>query len=178
MSFGNIGIVQELCKQFCMASEVTSTKAIRITLDEQTCLDIARAIKVQDYSSRHLRCLESIADASRLYERGLFLPYYIVKIIVQSDVNELKQGLQRAEIHNKIRDAHYRPNDVRTGDMTNLLHGLGGLQSKKAIVPPLFDYDRSNRTLRVIDSTLLFFLRFTDTQEVLDEIPDPTEDLE
>lgn len=176
-SFGNIGIVQELCKQFCVVSEISNTKAIRQNFGDLQLLEKAIHTKVEDYSSRHLRGLESIADASRLYERGLFLPYYIVKVIVESEIDDLKQGLPRADLHRKIKDAHYRPGDVRTNDMTNLLHGLGDLQSKKSIVPPLFDYDRTNRTLRVIDSTLFFFLKFSDRNEILEDIPNPTEDI-
>lgn len=177
ISFGNIGIVQEICKQFCIASGTLKKSSEQKILDDVNLLNKAISIKVEDYSSRHLRALESIADASRLYERGLFLPYYIVKVILETDTDYLKQGIQRQELHTKIRDVHYRSEDVRTGDMTNLLHGLSILQSKKSIVPPLFDYDRTNRRLRIIDSTLFFFLKFTDKQSILDEIPNPTEDL-
>ncbi|NGZ76490.1 hypothetical protein [Saccharibacillus alkalitolerans] len=177
ISFGNIGIVQELCKQFCLESNIKNSVRDIVTLEDLDKLDKAVSTKVRDYSSRHHRALESIADASRLYERGLFLPYYIVKIIIQSDIDDLKQGLQRGTIHSKIKLAHYRPDDVRNGDMTNLLHGLGSLQNKKKIVPPLFDYDLSNRTLRVIDSTLLFYLKFTDTNTLVEELPDPSENL-
>ncbi|MCT4776680.1 MULTISPECIES: hypothetical protein [Exiguobacterium] len=175
VSFGNIGIVQEICKQFCISSKVIGKTENCLILEDIEILEEAIGIKVESYTSRHLRALESIADASRLYERGLFLPYYIVKVILETDIEDLKQGIQRQELHSKIKDVHYRSEDVRPGDMTNLLHGLGVLQNKKSVVPPLFDYDITNRRLRIIDSTLFFFLKFTDKQIILDEIPNPTE---
>lgn len=177
ISFGNIGIVQEICKQFCISSGVTGRVDNYLLLEDLKMLNQAIDIKVQSYTSRHLRALESIADASRLYERGLFLPYYIVKVILETEIGDLKQGIQRQELHAKIKAVHYRPEDVRPGDMTNLLHKLGDLQNKKSVVPPLFDYDITNRQLRIIDSTLFFFLKFTDRQELIDEIPNPTENI-
>ncbi|WP_146762347.1 hypothetical protein [Paenibacillus contaminans] len=175
-SFGNIGIVQELCKELCFAYGVLLKKPLHENFYDEKYLQKAIQIKVEDYTSRHERALESIADASRHYESGLFLPYYIVKIIVLSDVLELKSGIKRPILHNKIKEVHHEPDRVRAGDMTNLLHGLSKLQSKKSIIPPLFDYDRSDKRLKVIDSTLLFFLKFSDVNDVLEEIPNPVDD--
>jgi len=59
--------------------------------------------------------------------------------------------------------------------MSYLLHGLSELQHKIEINPPLFDYDRSSKRIRIIDSTLFFFLNFKGEDEILEEIPDPTE---
>ena len=70
---------------------------------------------------------------------------------------------------------HHRPGGVRSGDMTYVLHGLAGIQSKKQIRPPLFDYDPVNRVLRIVDSTLFFFLAFKNKDELLEEIPSPIE---
>lgn len=174
-SFGNIGIVQEICKELFTASGITESSSTLQIIDDESLLDKAIKIKVEDYTSRHQRALESIADASRSYEGGLFLPYYIVKIIILSEIQELKSGIKRQTLHTRIREIHYQPERVRAGDMTNLLHGLSNLQGKKSIVPPLFDYDRSDKRMKVIDSSLLFFLRFSDRSELLEEIPNPLE---
>lgn len=174
-SFGNIGIVQELCKELCLAADVQCSIVQRVAIRQEKFLDQAIEVKVQDYSSRHLRALESIADASRTWEKGLFLPYYIIKAIVGTDVSELRSGIRRSDLQMKIKEIHYRPDGVRPSDMTNLLHGLGNLQSRKSVIPPLFDYDRSNSRLRVIDSTLFFFLKFSDANTVLEEIPSPVD---
>lgn len=59
--------------------------------------------------------------------------------------------------------------------LIDLLHGLAEKQSKKMIAPPLFDYDRVNRRLKIIDSTLMFFLNFKNKDEILEEIVNPFE---
>ena len=57
--------------------------------------------------------------------------------------------------------------------MSYFLHNLTPSQIKKSIIPPLFDYDRSTRKLKVIDSTLYFFLRNIDKDEIIEEFDKP-----
>ncbi len=58
--------------------------------------------------------------------------------------------------------------------MTYFLHNITSTQIKKNILPPLFDYDRSTRYLKIIDSTLYFFLRNADREEIIAELDAPT----
>jgi hypothetical protein len=99
----------------------------------------------------------------------------IVRTIVTTPVKKLSEGIRRQDLQASIKEKHYRPDDVRASDMSYLLHGLSELQHKKEINPPLFDYDRSSKRIRIIDSTVFFFLNFKDKNEILEEIPDPTE---
>lgn len=174
-AFGNIGIVQELCKNLCLKAGIEEPQRELTEINDDLYLEEAIKVKVEEYGSRHLRALESIAEGNRKYEEGLFLPYYIVRVIVESPVVELVNGIVRQELHTKIKEIHHRPDNVRGSDMTNLLHGLARLQMNKGVVPPLFDYDRTNRRLRIIDSTLFFFLQFANKDEIMAEIPDPTD---
>ncbi len=57
--------------------------------------------------------------------------------------------------------------------MSNLLSGLANLQSVKSISPPILDYDSQNRRLQVVDSTFYFFIKNTNTSEVLETIQNP-----
>ena len=73
----------------------------------------------------------------------------------------------------QIKKEHHRPDGVKAWDMSNFLHNLVATQIKKGIVPPIFDYDRSTKTLKVIDSTFYFFLKNCNSDDVLDEIEIP-----
>ena len=168
-SFGNIGIVQELCKKTCLTAGFLNRQNVHKNLNDIKYLEKAILEKGEEYSSRHIRALESIADAGS-NRGGLYMPYYLVRTIVEKDLDVLKDGVSRTDLHDSIKQIHYRPTDVRASDMSYLLHGLSELQNKKMIIPPLFDYDRVNRRLRIIDSTLFFFLNFKDKQEILEEI--------
>jgi hypothetical protein len=174
IAFGNIGIVQELCKELSIFAGITDTEDCLKEIDNQEYLEKAIEKKVEEYASSHLRSLESISDSGQ-YTNGLYLPYYLVRVIVESDINGLRDGISKTELHDRIKVIHHRGQDVRPSDMTNLLHGLAEKQSKKMITPPLFDYDRVNRRLRIIDSTLMFFLNFKNKNEILEEIINPVE---
>jgi hypothetical protein len=150
-------------------------------------IDAAKAEKVQSYAARHLRALEAIAsgrkttnspksgDTGDTKDLPLFLPYYTVRALLEFDFNEVIKGIKRKVLEQKIKEMHHRPDGVRASDMSNLLYNFAKLQSEKAISPPIFDFDQTTQTIRVIDSTFYFFLRNVDRPEIMSQIIDPTE---
>lgn len=174
IAFGNIGIVQELCRELLVEAGVFNAQESETLIESQGYLEKAIETKVAEYASSHLRSLESIAETGQ-QTNGLYLPYYLIRFLIESNIEQLKDGIPKSVLHEKIRSIHHKKDHVRVSDMTNLLHGLAEKQSKKMISPPLFDYDRVNRQLRIIDSTLMFFLNFKNRDEVLEEIINPVE---
>ncbi|MDH5259082.1 MAG: hypothetical protein OEX07_13795, partial [Gammaproteobacteria bacterium] len=134
-------------------------------------------IKLDDYSGRHIRSIEAFAEqkAKASDNVPLYLSYYFIKYLFSIEFTDVESGIKRAIIHDGIKLIHHRPDDVRSSDMSYFLHNLTPSQINKNIIPPLFDYDRSTRTLKVIDSTLYFFLRNVNKSEVLDELESPPE---
>ncbi|WP_103035515.1 transposase [Castellaniella caeni] len=49
---------------------------------------------------------------------------------------------------------------------------------RKQFQAPFVDYDRGGKRLKIIDSSLYFFLRHCDSQEILADIPNPLEENE
>lgn len=174
-SFDSIGVFQELCKECCLAAGVAKIQDDKklISLDN---LNSAIERKVEDYSGRHIRSIESFIEqkTKKADEVPLYIAYYFVKYLFSLDSFSIENGLKRAEIHGGIQKIHHRPDDVRPSDMSYFLHNMTASQIKKDIIPPLFDYDRSTRKLKVIDSTLYFFLRNTNTEELFEEFDAPT----
>jgi GTPase SAR1 family protein len=179
VSFGSIAIVQELCKEFVEISGIENTVEHGIILSDRNNLEKAINKKVLDYQARHLKSLESIAgglvtNRPKDGKFPLILPYYTVRVLVEVELSVLLTGISRNYLHDRIRDVHHRPpEEVRAGDITNLLNGLANLQKERKIVPPLFDYDHGSRSLKVIDSTLYFYLKNVDRKLLLSEIPNP-----
>lgn len=173
-SFDSIGVFQELCKECCIASGIESSqKEVQEILPENLSSAIER--KVEDYSGRHIRSLETFVEqkGKRGDELPLYLAYYFIKYLFGLDSLVIETGLKRADIQAGIQAIHHRPADVRSSDMSYFLHNITTSQIKKNIIPPLFDYDRSTRKLKVIDSTLYFFLRNIDKTELLEEFDAP-----
>lgn len=172
--FDSVGVFQELCKECCFAANVqeTSKELIEITEDH-----VKKAIesKLNDYSSRHIRCLESFVEqkAKSSDEVPLYIPYYFIRILMQEDFDEVTKGLRRKIIQEKIKEIHHRGDDVRPSDMGYFLQTLVSNQIKKSISPPIFDYDISTMSVKIIDSTFYFFLKNCNKEEIMEYIPIP-----
>lgn len=177
-AFGSIGVFQELIKETCLYSGLTETADTVHIIDDLECVTSAISIKSKHYSQAHSKALQMIAAGNVTHTIAkdlapLHLPYYLVKSILKVGFDGFSKGLDRGDLTVMIKEMHHRPENVRAGDMTNLLNGLSSLQFKKSINPPLIDYDEDNRRLFAIDSTFFFFLKNCDLLEFSDELPDP-----
>ncbi|MEY4980595.1 MAG: hypothetical protein RLZZ352_2865 [Pseudomonadota bacterium] len=181
---GSVAVVQELLKKVCERAGITESipdDKPAIHLSDLTQLQNAIEDKVAEYAARHIRSLESIAAGSRARRTteeisALFLPYHLVRVMVHRSYNELKDGIERKTLQQLIQDKHKTPDNVRTSDVTGMLSRLAALQANQNIVPPLFDFDPGTRRLKVVDSTLYFFIDNCDPEEVMAEIPHPDPD--
>jgi hypothetical protein len=178
-SFSSVGVFQELLKATCILAGVEGKGQHRI-INDTALVEKSIATKAQEYASRHQRALEAIGSGyvSATVKQGLqplFLPYYLVIVILTSGYDGLANGMRRAVIQDNIQKIHHRPKDVRASDMSNLLYNLADLQNKKSISPPIIDFDKTNKMLQVVDSTFYFFLKHANLKEIADEIPNPLE---
>ena len=179
-AFDSIGVVQELVKGCCQAAGIGERQASLTKIESRTCLEITVKQKAEDYSARHLRALESIAEGRKSKKATedsvpLYLPYYTVRAWLEFSFDQVVKGIRREMLEAEIKKHHHRPDDVRPSDMSNLLHNFAELQSEKGIVPPIFDYDQNTRMMRVIDSTFYFFLRHVNKEAVLANLQNPME---
>lgn len=181
---GSVAVVQELLKKLCekygIRESVPETEQVA-ELSDENLLQQAIDDKVSEYAARHIRSLESIAAGSRARRTtdetaALFLPYYLVRVMVYRSYAELKDGIERKTLQMLIQQQHKNPENVRTSDVTGMLSRLPALQASQKIVPPLFDFDPGTRRVKIVDSTLYFFIDNCDPDDVMAEIPHPDPD--
>ncbi|WP_324824306.1 hypothetical protein [Sinanaerobacter sp. ZZT-01] len=177
-SLGSIGVLQELLKLLCVQNGIVQSQRTKKLISNLQTLNCAIKSKCDDYSSRHVRALEDIAKGQRDFKitdgkKPLFLPYYFVVAILGMDFDSIIMGVQRKKIDEAIKDRHYRAADIRPSDIGFLLSNLANLQASKKIQPPLFDYDVSQRSVNIIDSTFYFFFKNCDKNEVIENIENP-----
>jgi len=184
-SFSSVGVFQELLKEVCRLAGVTEHRQMKETINDGDLVKKATATKGEEYGSRHQRALESIAagysGAGHTEREGnvpLFLPYYLVKTILEAGYPGIANGMPRNVIQDAIKRMHHRGEDVRPSDMSNLLYNLAKLQAAKSISPPIIDFDRNTKRLQVVDSTFYFFLKFANLKEIESELPNPLEGAE
>ncbi len=179
-SFSSIGVFQELLKQICSSAGIEGSVGQKITIADTAYLNDAIGIKTNDYGARHERALEAIAaghnsGGAKGDQVPLYLPYYLVRVIVEHGFDGIANGARKSTLQEWIRAIHHRGGDVRSSDMTNLLGGVANLQSVKMISPPIFAYDAQQRMLQVVDSTFYFFIKNADAADVVDSIQNPLE---
>jgi hypothetical protein len=176
-SFDSIGVVQEICKSCCIDAGVTQTSDNKIVIARNN-LDLALSEKAKEYGVRHIRNFEAFVDIARKTSNqsgkpSLAFPYYFIRLLLTQEFEEIQKGLTRATLLEEIRKIHHRPDDVRSGDLGAFLHNITQHQINKKIQPPFVDYDRGGKILKIIDSSLYFFLKHCNCEEILDDIPNP-----
>lgn len=172
--FDSVGVFQEICKESCYVAGVNETQDTLVEIS-RTNVDDAIRKKLQDYSSRHIRCLESFIEqkARSSQETPLYIPYYFVKVLFQETMENIIQGIKRKPLQEQIKNVHHRPDDVRPSDMGYFLRNLVSSQISKGISPPIFDYDNSTSSIKIIDSTFYFFIKNCDRNEIIDDLAIP-----
>ncbi|MDM8349210.1 hypothetical protein P8H27_09885 [Pseudomonas sp. sp1636] len=177
---GSVAVVQEIIKKVCEKCNLLEhhNGTQPFVINDIATIDLSIKEKVDEYASRHVRSLESIAAGSRTRRatedtEALYLPYHLVRVLVNRSYQELKDGIERKWLQELIREQHPTPDNVRTSDVTGMLLRLPTIQTNAKIVPPLFDYDRGTRRVKIVDSTLYFFIDNCSPNEVMSEIPHP-----
>lgn len=172
--FDSVGVFQEICKESCYSAGVNETQSKLLEISKEN-VDSAIEKKLNDYASRHIRCLESFVEqkAKSSEEVPLYIPYYFTKILLDESFENITLGLKRKFIQEKIKEIHHRAENVRASDMGYFLRNLVASQIKKNISPPIFDYDISTSSVKIIDSTFYFFLKNCDREEVIENLMVP-----
>lgn len=182
-AFDSVGVLQELLKAMCAISGITEPQSRIVDIEKSEVLQEAIERKTQDYSTRHMRVLESIAEGRRMKRAKdgvlpLFLPYYTMRVFLTMAFGDIVNGLRRTELEDEIKKHHHRPEDVRSSDIGYLLRNFGQLQFEKGVNPPVFDYDHTSKMIKIIDSTFYFFLRNADHAEILKDLMPPINDVD
>lgn len=131
-SFDSIGVFQELCKESCLAGNVTETQIKEVHITEEH-LDVAKTKKLDDYSGRHIRSIETFVEqrAKSSNEVPLYIAYYFIKHLFSLNFDSIQEGIKRPVLHEGIKSIHHRPNDVRASDISYFLHNIVATQVKK-----------------------------------------------
>ena len=172
--FDSVGVFQEICKESCYSAGISETAPKLFEISKEN-VDLAIEKKLNDYASRHIRCLESFVEqkAKSSDEIPLYIPYYFTKVLLEESFENITLGLKRKFLQEKIKEIHHRSENVRASDMGYFLRNLVSSQIKKNISPPIFDYDISTSSVKIIDSTFYFFLKNCDREDVIENLMIP-----
>ncbi len=161
---GSIGVLQELCKHTCLKANVRETNFSDTIILQNNHLDEAINVKVRDYSSRHMRCLEDFISGD---ETKLNLPFYFIQAVLEADLELYSRGISKPLLEKSINSKQEDGKIIRTTDFNRFFNHLVEYQTRKEISPPLFDFDKGSQSVKIIDSTFIFFIKHKDRDELM-----------
>lgn len=167
---GSIGVLQELCKYSCFEADVKETNFNDTIYLDKNHLAGAIERKVGDYSSRHMRCLEEFISGD---ETKLNLPYYFLNAVLDIDLTNYPKGINKTKLEELINSYQDENNPIRKTDFNRFFNHIVEYQIKKRISPPLFDFDKGNQTIKIIDSTFLFFIKHRNRDKLMSYFSKP-----
>lgn len=168
--FGSVYIVQEALKQLC------TEEGVRETQDRLTSVGKGIAAKdvivrvVSEHKARYTAALLQISFGFK--DTALEMYKWLLLPILTADPHQLEKGLQYAKIRSVL-DEYHPASPLNPGTLTQALRKIEDLQAQKKIKPLLFDYDRSNLRLNVVDKGFLIWLGVADLEAVRGEIELP-----
>ena len=176
-SFGNVGILQELCKECCHDAHITETGDLRKLTNDNLQNTISKITR--SYANRFHRALETFADAKPRQSpdgsQGLGMPYFFVRVILSNfNVQQIKNELSVYDLRKAIKKIH--PNhDNRRFDpaLTIFLNRISIYQKNHGITPSIFDYDTNSRQLSIVDPYFFFFVKHYNHDEFLEDLKLP-----
>lgn len=161
---GSIGVLQELCKHTCLKANVRKTNFGETVVLEDKHLNEAISVKVGDYSSRHMRCLEEFISGD---DTKLNLPFYFIQAVLEADLELYSSGISKSLLEKSINSKQENSVRIRTTDFNRFFNRLVEYQTRKEISPPLFDFDKGSQSLKIIDSTFIFFIKHNDRDALM-----------
>ena len=176
-SFGNVGMLQELCKECCYDAHIIETGDLRKLTNDN--LQNAIAKITNSYASRFHRALETFADAkprqSQDGSQGLGMPYFFVRVILSVfDVQQIKNGLSIYDLRTAIKKIHPNRKNVRFDRaLTMFLSRISTYQKNHGITPSIFDWDANLRQLSIVDPNFFFFVEHYNHHEFLEGLKIP-----
>lgn len=170
-SFGNVGMLQELCRECCYDAHIIETGDPRKLTKEN--LQNAITKITNSYANRFHRALETFAASkprqSQDGSQGLGMPYFFVYVILSDfDVEQIKNGLSIHDLRDKIKSIHPNYDNNRFDRaLTIFLNRINACQKNHGITPSIFDYDTNLRQLSLVDPNFFFFVKHYDYREFL-----------
>ncbi len=160
-SSGNVGMLQELCKECCYDAHVTEAGDLRNLTNDN--LQNAITKITHSYASRFHRALETFADAkprqSQDGSQGLGMPYFFVYVILKDfDVQQIKNGLSIYDLRTAIKKIHpNQDNQQFDRALTIFLNRISTYQKNHGITPSIFDWDANSLQPSIVDPDFFFF---------------------
>jgi hypothetical protein len=154
----NVGLLQRIAEKYCYEVGVDeSNRKMKIVDDRDSlkkCRDMicveesVRYRLFDDVVSRGLR--DSGQSELKVYQR-------VVRVCVEASNLELRDGINRADLLNRIQAYESR---IRLSDLSAALNKIDRLQANRSISPLVLSYNPNTQKIQLVDREFLFYRKY------------------
>jgi hypothetical protein len=158
-AYGNVGLLQRLAEQLCMAAGVHATQESSRVIEAGDDLASARQAVSDAMSARYHAFADDFVRGMKRMTEGLEVYKHLLRAFTAAESAELLEGLDSGELLTRIA-ARESGDSIRQSDLTQALDRVDRLQAKIGVRPPVLTYDRDRRRLFLADRSFLFYREY------------------
>lgn len=158
-AFGNVGLVQRLAEQVCLAAGVTGTQQMRKIIDGASELQQARQTVSERMRARYDSFADDFVRGMKRMTEGLEVYKHMLRAFTASKSAELLDGIDSRELLRRIEEVSPGA-AIRQSDLTQALDRIDRLQMKIGVQPQVVTYNSDRRRLFLADRSFLFYRQY------------------
>lgn len=169
----NVGLLQRIAEKCCYESGIYESGYHMQYVEDSDALTRCRNSICEEESVRY-RLFDEVVSRG-LQDSGtseLKLYQRIVLVCVEASSQDLRDGINRADLLNRIQV--YEPR-VRLSDLSNALNKIDRLQANRSIPPLILSYNPNTQKIQLIDRELLFYRKYANPSWSWEEANDGEE---
>ncbi|HLM86187.1 MAG TPA: hypothetical protein VK272_08385 [Solirubrobacteraceae bacterium] len=166
----NVGLLQEACRQMCIARNVFSTAPETVYFEDLAEAETAYSYVAEQLAARYANVISQFSEGLR--DQELHMYKWIMHSVISAKHWQRKAGLKAQDIFRHI-DLHHptRRRRLAANNVTAALKNVAKIQHHAKTQPIVFDYDEAYARLRVVDNQFLLYLASTDKHVALSHLP-------
>jgi len=158
-AYGNVGLVQRVAEQVCMAKGVFETQGERTEIAVGDELTRARETVSAQMRARYDAFADDFVRGMKRITAGLEVYKHILRAFTASESDELLDGIDSRELLRRIQEEAPTA-AIRQSDLTQALDRVDRLQAKIGVQPVVLSYNRDRRRLFLSDRSFLFYRQY------------------
>jgi hypothetical protein len=158
-AYGNVGLVQRLAEELCLAAAVLETAHPPASLGVGGDLTQARATVSDKMRARYDAFADNFVRGMKRMTEGLEVYKHMLRAFTRGETEELLQGIDSRELLRRIQEDEPAAT-IRQSDLTQALDRVDRLQAKIGVSPLVLTYNRDRRRLFLADRSFLFYRQY------------------
>lgn len=166
----NVGLLQEACRQMCLARSVYSTAGQTVVFDDVGEVKTAYEYVADQLAARYANVISQFSEGLR--DQELHMYKWIMHTVITAEPAQRRAGLKAQDMYRHIDAVHpTRRGRLAANNVTAALKNVAKVQHHAKTQPIVFDYDEAHARLRVVDNQFLLYLDSTPAEDALSNLP-------